>query len=76
MYHNLSALALIQEQIKHRWVVFYDDAKPIHKIYSNQRKKVYGIGYSAREVYEGSEVIIFSDDLVVPKVKNPLKIAA
>lgn len=67
-------VANVVRTLSHRWVVSYDDVEPIHKMYKGCRKRVYGIGYSARNAYEGSEVVFFSQQLVVPKVDNPLKI--
>lgn len=64
------------QSLGHKWVVSYDDVKPIRDIYKERRQKRYGIGYSARDVYEGAEVLVYSDNLIVPRIANPLKAAA
>jgi DNA adenine methylase len=66
----------IQKQVKNHWIVSYDNVQPIKDIYAGCRQKIYAIGYSARSVYSGSEVIIYSDQLRIPDIENPLKISA
>ncbi len=73
---HIAVGSVVQKDLKRKWVVSYDDVQPIHDIYEKRRKKVYGIGYSARNVYKGSEVLIYSDDLIIPDVENPLMVAA
>jgi DNA adenine methylase len=66
----------IQKNLVHRWLVSYDDVPEIKTLYCERRMLEYKIGYSARNTYKGSELMIYSDDLVVPDIQNPLKIAA
>jgi DNA adenine methylase len=66
----------IQRKVKNHWIVSYDNVQPIKDIYAAARQKTYAIGYSARNVYNGSEVIIYSDQLRIPDIENPLKISA
>jgi DNA adenine methylase len=66
----------IQDNVKHNWLVSYDDVPEIEQAYKNRRKLHYEIGYSARNSYAGSEIMIFSDELVIPEIENPLKVAA
>jgi DNA adenine methylase len=57
----------ITEQIRRqKWMVSYDDAQPIRRMYANYRRLAYKIGYSAREVRDGREVMFFSEQLKVP----------
>lgn len=63
------------QQLKHSWVVSYDNTPPIHNIYHERRKIIYDIGYSANDAYKGSEVFIFSDNLIMPEEQNPFKVA-
>lgn len=66
----------IQEKVKRPWIVSYDNVDPIRAIYAERRQKIYEIGYSARKVYNGSEVIIYSDDISIPHIENPLRMSA
>lgn len=58
---------LVRTRIKdQKWIVSYDNAKEIRGMYEGCRRLVYSIGYSAREVKQGTEVMFFSEGLVVP----------
>ncbi len=46
-----------------RWIVSYDNVPEIRALYKGSRHRTYGIGYSARVVGEGSEVMFFSNAL-------------
>jgi DNA adenine methylase len=50
-----------------KWMVSYDDARPIRRMYSKYRHVSYRIGYSARRVREGREVMFFCDNLKIPR---------
>lgn len=56
-----------------RWVVSYDNAPEIRSIYSGFPAIEYDIGYSAREHSTGSEVMFFSEGLLVPPVCSAMK---
>lgn len=49
------------------WVISYDDHSAIRSFYSGFRKSRYSLNYSARERRKGSEVMFFSDRIVLPK---------
>lgn len=49
-----------------RWIVSYDNVEPINRMYINWRKVVYDIGYSARTARQGSEVMFFGGNLIMP----------
>lgn len=53
------------------WVVSYDDTPEIRGLYAAYRSIEYGIAYSAHQRYRGREVMFFSDDVIIPEVKNP-----
>lgn len=57
----------VQEKLQHRWVVSYDGVQPIIEQYSNRRQFVYQLQYNAAEVYKGTEIFIFSDNLTIPR---------
>jgi DNA adenine methylase len=58
---------------RQRWVVSYDNVKPIRALYSDCPGIAYGLGYSAREVRDGSEVMYFSNGLRVPKLAGSMR---
>ncbi|MBU0612306.1 DNA adenine methylase [Patescibacteria group bacterium] len=67
---------LITSQIKQKWLVSYDNTPQIQQLYKDYRQIQYGLSYSANEHYEGSEIIFFCDDLIVPPITNPAKTKA
>jgi len=62
---------LVQEKIKRPWLVSYDKAKEIQKLYKQRRQCIYSLNYSAYNTCQGSEVMIYSDDLLLPRRNNP-----
>lgn len=56
------------------WIVSYDAAPQILKLYQGRRRIAYSLNYSAGDRYQGDEVMFFSPDLVVPKVCTPARI--
>lgn len=54
---------VIQREIKHRWVVSYDNAPEIMNFYSNRRTFEYDIQYNASRAYKGREIIALSDSV-------------
>jgi DNA adenine methylase len=61
---------------RQRWIVSYDNVKPIRTLYRGARYVVYDIGYSARRASRGSEVMFFSDGLSVPSLIGPVLVTA
>lgn len=55
-----------------KWIVSYDDVRPIHDLYSETEWLQYSIGYSAREAGRGREAMFFSRDLKVPPVTGSM----
>lgn len=49
------------------WVISYDDHSAIRSFYSAFRRSRYFLSYSARERRKGSEVMFFSDKIIIPK---------
>jgi DNA adenine methylase len=68
------AIAGIIGKVKTKWIVSYDDAAEIHKLYSKFRGQTYKLRYSARDNYAGSEAIFFSNNLILPAVETPVMI--
>lgn len=50
-----------------KWMVSYDGVQQILDYYPNQRKFLYELQYNASRAYKGSEVFIFSENLVIPR---------
>jgi len=65
---------IIKNELKTPWIVSYDAAPEIIKMYEGENKLIYGLSYSAQKKHIGSEVMFFSKDLVVPAVENPSKL--
>jgi DNA adenine methylase len=57
---------VIQQSIKHKWIVSYDNAPEISKYYLKRRSFEYDLQYNASKAYMGKELIIVSDDLILP----------
>jgi DNA adenine methylase len=55
------------------WVVSYDNVVPIKKLYAGFRSVVYNVGYTAREMRTGKEVMFFSPKLSVPDLVGPVR---
>lgn len=64
--------AVIQQSVKHKWIVSYDNAPEISQYYLKRRSFEYDLQYNASKAYMGKELIIVSDDLVIPASSNVL----
>lgn len=62
-----SEINQIQSQ---KWIVTYDNVAPIKQLYSGYRQVYYSLCYSAALPSKGEEVMIFSDNLYIPKMKK------
>jgi len=65
---------LISNFIKRPWIVSYDNNPEIVKLYCTFRNLEYALSYSAQDRYNGSEIMFFSNDLIIPVVSNPTRI--
>jgi len=57
-----------------KWIVSYDNVIEIKKLYKGYRKKEYTFSHVAYKSREGKEVLFFSDNVLVPRIKNPVKV--
>ncbi len=75
-YHHRDhqRIAEMVGKIQQKWLVSYDACPEILQLYAPYRNHIYGLHYSANKRHEGSEILIFSDDLQVPRIKHPAKI--
>ena len=55
------------------WLVSYDNQPEIKKMYRSVRHFEYKLHYHISKPTQGSEVIFFSNNLVVPEIKNPIR---
>ncbi|SRR5579862_7853714 len=61
-----AAIAVLVAKIKQKWIVSYDNVRPIRKLYQQFEQEPFGLRYSAQDRYDGKEVMIFSRDLKTP----------
>jgi len=73
--HALIA-GMVRQLEKPAWVVSYDAAPEILRLYRGFRRQEYDLAYSAQDRYAGSEVMFFGPRLHVPRVDNPSKVCA
>lgn len=59
-------IAGLVRTISQPWLVSYDNAPQIIQLYRDYRQQVFGLNYSANTRYKGSEVMVFSNELVTP----------
>jgi DNA adenine methylase len=64
-----AAIASLVENALRPWIVSYDDAREIRALYNGFESRSYQLGYSASGRYEGAEVMFFSPDLLVPRMR-------
>ncbi|MBZ0207276.1 MAG: DNA adenine methylase [Flavobacteriales bacterium] len=69
--HVRIARVLQQETFTWPWVVSYDNAEEICEMYQMSQALSYGLNYTAQRRYVGSEVMFFSQNLVVPNEAIP-----
>lgn len=69
-------IAEIMASVVQNWIVSYDNVPEIEQLYSRSRKITYDLNYSAREHTTGSEIMFFSDDILIPDVANPSKVTS
>lgn len=69
--HVRIAKLLQQKTFRWPWVVSYDNADEICAMYKMSQVLSYGLNYTAQRRYVGSEVMFFSQGLVVPDEAIP-----
>ncbi len=65
---------LVSNHIVQPWIVSYDAAPEILKLYKDHGCIRYSINYSTQDRYSGSEVMFFNKGLNVPEAENPISI--
>lgn len=69
--HVQIAKVLQRKKFKWPWVVSYDNVDEIRTMYQLSNALSYGLNYTAQRRYVGSEVMFFSQGLVVPDEAIP-----
>ena len=62
----------IQRMRNARWIVSYDNVSEIGKLYANTKKKEYTLIHTVYGARERQEVLFFSNNLAIPRIKNPV----
>jgi len=58
---------------RQRWIVSYDCVPEVERLYPRCERIKYTIGYSARDIIEGSEVMFFSNGLKIPALAGSMR---
>ncbi len=74
--HERIADFVTQRIRRQKWIVSYDNVRSIRQMYVGCRHVVYGVGYSARDVREGTEVMFFCGDLQIPPLAGAMRALA
>jgi DNA adenine methylase len=65
-------LAALVASLDLPWLVSYDDAPAIRRLYKDFRKSRYLLSYTARQRYQGAEIMFFGDTLAVSAASKRL----
>lgn len=58
---------------RQRWIVSYDNAAAVRKLYQGSQRITYSLGYSARDWREGTEALFFSKHMQACPLKGPFR---
>lgn len=58
---------LVQSEVSHNWMMTYDNHQIIRDLYKNRRLENFNLHYSANRRFTGSELMVYSDSLIIPK---------
>ena len=50
-----------------KWVLTYDNVPQVAQLYSDLRRRLFALNYSAHRVMEASEIMVFSPELSIPE---------
>lgn len=57
----------VSTKLKHKWIITYDNVQEIKDLYGKYRQQEYSLSYSAANRYQGKEVMIYSDNIIIPE---------
>ena len=63
------AIAKAVKKYRGKWIISYDAVDFIRELYQGYRQKEYYLSYSAGNPAKGKEIVVYSDDLVIPEVE-------
>ena len=66
-----ASIARVISPLKKHWIVSYDYTPEIKLLYKQHRTTRYSLNYSAAKIYKGSELMTFSDNLILPRPNSP-----
>ena len=61
------------KDIEQRWIVSYDNVEPIRALYADYRQQTFGLRWTAQRQYDGVEVMVYCDDLIIPEEVRPFR---
>jgi DNA adenine methylase len=67
--HHSALAACLNGVGEARWLLTYDNVPRVAELYSNRRREVFSLNYSAHRVVKATEIMVYSDSLVVPDPK-------
>ena len=72
--NHLEISNAIKKIKKSRWIVSYDDIPETKFLYRGFKKIEYSFCHTAYKPKEGREVLFFNKNLIIPRIKNPVRI--
>ncbi|MFC3033284.1 DNA adenine methylase [Pseudoalteromonas fenneropenaei] len=63
------------EELSHPWILTYDNVEAIQRLYPKKKQFRFNLNYSAAQKRVGTELLIASDNLIVPNGLNLVKAA-
>lgn len=68
---HLQISQLISELKNRHWLVSYDNDVNIRVLYQSFLQRTYELNYHANNASKGTEIMIYSDNLIVPEIHDP-----
>ena len=68
--------ARIAEQvvnIQQKWLLSYDNVEPVRKLYADYRQQTFGLKWTAMRRYDGVEIMVYCDNLMMPDHVRPFR---
>lgn len=75
-HEDHAEIAKTVAKLRKKWILSYDNEPGISKLYKGYRRLEYSLNYSAADHYAGSELMVYSNDLIIPRPKDPTLHAA